>query len=155
MAFILEKKNHIEKFALWEKSNHVPLIVVAPGTTTPNSVCEQPVDLTVLYPTLLELSGLPVDKEADGVSVVPLLQNPKAKWERPAIMTYNRGNHAVRSQRWRYMRYADGSEELYDHESDPNEWSNLADDPDHKEVIAKHRNWLPKKEARPGPDLRK
>jgi arylsulfatase A-like enzyme len=113
------------------------------------------VDLTVLYPTLLELSGLPADKKADGVSVVPLLRNPKAKWERPALMTYHRGNHAVRSQRWRYIRYADGSEELYDHESDPNEWSNLADDPDHKEVIAKHRNWLPKKEASLISDLKK
>jgi arylsulfatase A-like enzyme len=154
-GFHLGEKNHIEKFALWEKSNHVPLIVLAPGTTTPNTVCEQPVDLTVLYPTLLELSGLPADKEADGVSVVPLLRNPKAKWERPALMTYHRGNHAVRSQRWRYIRYADGSEELYDHESDPNEWSNLADDPDHKEVIAKHRNWLPKKEASLISDLKK
>ena len=154
-GFHLGEKNHIEKFALWEKSNHIPLIIVAPGTTTPNTVCEQPVDLTVLYPTLLELSGLPANKEADGVSVVPLLRNPKAKWERPALMTYHRGSHAVRSQRWRYIRYADGSEELYDHESDPNEWSNLADDPDHKEVIAKHRKWLPKKEASPVSDLKK
>jgi arylsulfatase A-like enzyme len=69
-GFHLGEKNHIEKFALWEKSNHIPLIIVAPGTTTPNTVCEQPVDLTVLYPTLLELSGLPADKEADGVSGV-------------------------------------------------------------------------------------
>jgi len=154
-GFHLGEKKHIEKFALWEKSNHVPLIVVAPGTTTPNSVCEQPVDLTVLYPTLLELSGLPADKEADGVSVVPLLQNPKAKWERPAVMTYQRGNHAIRSSRWRYIRYSDGSEELYDHESDTNEWSNLANDPRQKEVMAKHRKWLPKKEASPVPDLKK
>ena len=117
-------------------------------------MCEQPVDLTVLYPTLLELSGLPADKEADGVSVVPLLQNPKAKWERPAIMTYQKGNHAIRSSRWRYIRYSDGSEELYDHESDPNEWNNLANDPQHKKVIANHRKWIPEQEAKTVPDLK-
>jgi arylsulfatase A-like enzyme len=154
-GFHLGEKNHIEKFALWEKSNHIPLIVVAPGTTEPNSVCERPVDLTVLYPTLLELSGLPADKAADGVSVVPLLRNPKAKWERPALMTYQRGNHAVRSDRWRYIQYADGSEELYDHESDPNEWNNLANDPQRKTIIAKHRKWIPEQEAKTVPDLKK
>ncbi|MBO93320.1 MAG: iduronate-2-sulfatase [Opitutales bacterium] len=154
-GFHLGEKDHIEKFALWEKSNHIPFIVVAPGTTQPNTVCEQPIDLTVLYPTLLELCGLPDDKKADGVSVVPLLRNPKAKWERPALMTYQRGNHAVRSQRWRYIRYADGGEELYDHEDDPNEWINLATEAGHEAVMAEHRKWLPKEEAKPVPDLRK
>ena len=154
-GFHLGEKDHIEKFALWEKSNHVPLIVVAPGTTKPNTRCEQPVDLTVLYPTLLELCGLPADREVDGVSVVPLLRNPKAKWDRPAFMTYQRGNHAVRSKRWRYIRYADGSEELYDHDSDPNEWTNLAKDSRHEAVMAKHRKWLPEEETKPVPDLRK
>ena len=154
-GFHLGEKDHLEKFALWEKSNHVPFIVVAPGTTKPNTVCDHPVDLTVLYPTLLELCGLPEDKKVDGVSIVPLLKNPKGKLGRPAIMTYLRGNHAVRSQRWRYIRYADGSEELYDHESDPNEWVNLAKNPDHEEVMEKHRKWLPKKESKPVSDLRK
>ncbi len=154
-GFHLGAKDHIEKFALWEKSNHVPFIVVAPGTTKPNTVSEQPVDLTVLYPTLLELCGLPNDKKDDGVSVVPLLRNPKAKWEQPAVMTYQRGNHAVRSQRWRYIRYTDGSEELYDHESDPNEWTNLATEAGHEAVMAEHRKWLPKQEAKPVPDMRK
>jgi arylsulfatase A-like enzyme len=154
-GFHLGEKDHIEKFALWEKSNHVPFIVVAPGTTQPKTFCDHPVDLTVVYPTLLELCGLPKDEEADGSSIVPLLRNPKAKWERPALMTYQRGNHAVRSTRWRYLRYADGSEELYDHEVDPNEWKNLATDPRHEAVMAKHRKWIPKEEAKPVADLRK
>ena len=154
-GFHLGEKDHIEKFALWEKSNHVPFIVVAPGTTKPNSTCDHPVDLSVLYPTLLELCGLPDDKKADGVSVVPLLRNPRGKWERPALMTYQRGNHAVRSSRWRYIRYADGSEELYDHQSDPDEWVNLATEAGHEAVMAKHRKWLPQEEAKPVPDLRK
>ena len=129
--------------------------MVAPGTTKPGTVCERPVDLSTIYPTLLELCGLPKDEEADGFSVVPLLRNPKAKWDRPALMTYQRGNHAVRSERWRYIRYADGSEELYDHQSDPDEWVNLAKKPGHEAVMAKHRKWLPKQEAQIVPDLRK
>ncbi|MEM7383708.1 MAG: sulfatase-like hydrolase/transferase [Verrucomicrobiota bacterium] len=154
-GFHLGEKDHIEKFALWEKSNHIPFIVVAPGVTEPGSVCGIPVDLSVLYPTLLELSGLPADRQCDGLSIVPLLKDAKSKWERPALMTYGRGNHAVRSQRWRYIRYADGTEELYDHANDPNEWINVAANPERAEVIAAHKKWLPKAEADAVPPLRK
>lgn len=154
-GFHLGEKDHIEKFALWEKSNRIPFIVVAPGVTKPGSRCERPIDLTTLYPTLLELCGLPADAKCDGQSLVPLLRNPKAKWERPALMTYMRGNHAVRSDRWRYIRYVDGSEELYDHNTDPNEWYNLAGQSRYAIVIAAHREWLPMHEAKQVPDLKK
>ncbi|QDS98820.1 sulfatase-like hydrolase/transferase [Adhaeretor mobilis] len=154
-GFHLGEKDHIEKFALWEKTNHIPLIVVAPGVTTPGSRCERPVDLTALYPTLLELSGLPADELCDGKSIVPLLRDPTRKWDQPALMTYLRGNHAVRSNRWRYIRYADGSEELYDHKVDPNEWDNVAGDERFKEVIARLQEWLPKQEAKQAPDMPK
>jgi arylsulfatase A-like enzyme len=134
--------------------------------------------MSALYPTLLELGGLAADEACNGVSIVPLLENPESKWKRPALMTYGRGNHAVRSERWRYIRYADGSEELYDHRDDPNEWTNLANGrattsgraaledqtdaarrdvvalPDYKAIIAAHRKWLPKKEAEAFPDLK-
>jgi arylsulfatase A-like enzyme len=106
-----------------------------------------------VYPTLVELCRLEPKHELDGVSVVPLLMNPRAKWETPAVMTYQRGNHSVRSHRWRYIRYADGSEELYDHDADPNEWNNLADDPKHASVLGDHRKWLPVKNAEQVPDL--
>jgi arylsulfatase A-like enzyme len=146
-GFHLGEKNHLEKFALWEKSNRVPLIVVGPGVTQKGSRCDVPVDLSVLYPTLLELCGLEPDSTCDGVSAVPLLRDPDAAWDRPAVMTYQRGNHAVRSERWRYLRYADGSEELYDHQSDPNEWHNLKGKADYEKVIKQHRQWLPTEEA--------
>ena len=68
-------------------------------------------------------------------------------------MTYLQGNHAVRSDRWRYIRYADGSEELYDHDTDPNEWINLAADERLAQVIASHRKWVPETEAQQVPDL--
>ncbi len=128
-GFHLGEKDHIEKFALWEKTNHIPFIISAPGITSPGSRCEQPVDLTVLYPTLLELSGLKSDSLCDGPSAVPLLRDPNAFWPWPAISTYGKDNHTIRTKRWRYIRYADGSEELYNHDYDPNEWTNLANQP--------------------------
>ncbi len=142
-GFHLGEKDHIEKFALWERANRIPFLVVAPGVTEPGTVCDRPVDLSVLYPTLLELAALPSDDKCDGVSIVPLLKDPGASWDRPAVMTYLKDNHAVRSDRWRYIRYADGTEELYDHRNDPKEWRNLASDPAHTQVIKQHRQWLP------------
>lgn len=152
-GFHLGEKDHIEKFGLWEKTNHVPLIIVAPGMTQPNSRCDRPVDLTSLYPTLLQLCDLPADPNCDGVSLVPLLRNPASDWDCPALMTYRRGNHAVRSDRWRYIRYADGSEELYDHQSDPNEWQNLAGQAKYQTTIETLRHWLPKTDAEQVRDL--
>ena len=110
--------------------------------------------MTALYPTLLELCGLPADGSCDGESIVRLLRDPGAAWERPALMTYLRGNHAVRSKRWRYIRYSDGSEELYDHQSDPHEWNNLAMDGRFRDVIASHQKWLPESDARQVADLK-
>ncbi len=153
-GFHLGEKDHIEKFALWEKSNHIPFIVVAPGVTEPGSRCEKPVDLTALYPTLLELCDLSADDQCDGKSLKPLLENPEAAWELPALMTYGKGNHAVRTERWRYIHYADGTEELYDHAADPHEWDNVAGRPENETVLAAHRQWLPRKEAKPVPDLK-
>ena len=89
------------------------------------------------------MTGLPPKPDNDGESLVPLLKNPNAKREQPAVMTWQRGNHAVRTERWRYIRYYDGSEELYDHTTDPWEWKNLAGDPEYADVIAEHKRWLP------------
>lgn len=153
-GFHLGEKNHIEKFALWEKANHIPFIVVAPGVTEPGTRCDRPVDLSVLYPTLLELGGLEADPACDGQSIVPLLKNPNGHWQRPAVMTYMRGNHAVRTDRWRYIRYADGTEELYDHAVDPHEWDNVAGEKQFKEIIVSHRKWIPEFEAKQVKDLK-
>jgi arylsulfatase A-like enzyme len=143
-GYHLGDKRACVKFTLWEKATHVPFIIVAPGVTQPGSVCERPVSLIDIYPTLIELSQLPPKAELDGQSLVPLLKNPELKWDRPALMTMNRGNHAVRSDRWRYIRYRDGKEELYDHDKDPWEWTNLAENPEYASVIAEHKKWLTK-----------
>jgi len=155
-GFHLGEKDHIEKFALWEKTNHIPLIIAAPGVTKPNSLCHQPIDLTVLYPTLLELCGLKKDLHCDGPSAVPLLRNPEALWPYPAISTYGKGNHSIRTKRWRYIQYNDGSEELYNHDYDPNEWTNLANQPIMVPTLSKLRARIAfGQEAKQVPNLRR
>ena len=83
-----------------------------------------PIGQTIPRGQILGLAGL------DGTSLRPLLATPDRAWDRPAVTTHGAGNHSVRSDRWRYIRYADGGEELYDHATDPHEWTNLAARPD-------------------------
>ncbi len=151
-GYHLGEKGHWEKFALWEKTTRVPLIVAAPGKVRPNTRVETPVSLLDLYPTLLELTGLPPKPGLDGQSLVPLLEDSSR--EGAVAMTYQRGNHAVRSNRWRYIRYADGTEELYDHANDPREVSNLAAVKGHEAVIEELRAHLPTRSAPTVADLR-
>ena len=75
-----------------------------------------------------------------------LLINPSMKWNRPVLSTYGKGNHAVRSGKWRYIEYRDGSSELYDHQNDPNEWYNLSDKEESQEVIKRLKKVIPVKE---------
>ena len=151
-GYHLGEKDHWTKFVLWEKANRVPLVIVAPGVARAGGVSDRPVSLVDLYPTLVELGGLPARPDLDGLSLVPLLRDPAAPRARPALMTEMPGNHAVRTDRWRYIRYADGGEELYDHAADPHEWTNLAGDPRYRDTLAEHRRWLPATEAPLAPD---
>ena len=147
----LGEKLHWRKFALWEEATHAPLIFVAPGVTPVGAKCDRTVSFIDIYPTLIELCGLAPRKELEGVSIMPLLKDPKARWDRPALTTYGRNNHTVRSERWRYIRYRDGSEELYDHSKDPLEWTNLATRPEYTGVKAELAKWLPKTNAPEAP----
>lgn len=140
----LGEKQHLHKFTLWERSTRIPFLVTAQGVTRPGSRATRPVDMTALFPTLNELCSLPAVEGLDGVSIVPLLRDPQAAWDHPAITTHGRGNHAVRTDRWRYIRYADGGgEELYDHEADPHEWTNLAGRLEFANVQAELAKWVP------------
>jgi arylsulfatase A-like enzyme len=145
----LGEKFHWRKFALWEEATRIPLMIVAPGLTTPGSVCHRPVSLLDLFPTLADLCSLPRLPYLEGQSLVPLLSDPSLPWDLPAITTWGLTNHSVRTERWRYIRYSDGSEELYDHDHDPLEWYNLAFGGGQAEVRHTLAAWLPDREDAP------
>lgn len=144
----LGEKQHWRKFALWEETTRTSMAIVAPGVTKPGTTCSAPVDYTNIYPTLCQLTGLPVPEHVKGASLTPLLKDPATKWDGVAVCTHGKGNHAVRDARWRYIRYADGSEELYDHEKDPYEWTNLAGEVGMSDIKAQLGAVLPKEEVK-------
>ena len=150
-----EKK--IAKSALWEQTTRTPLIIHVPEklrdeTWNPSTtVSRRPVSLLDLYPTLIELCGLPANDKIEGRSLAPLVRNPEADWPWPAVITHSPHwvgfNHAIRSERWHYIHYSDGGEELYDTVADPFQWYNLASEPDHAATKKELKPWLPKSNA--------
>ena len=119
-------------------------MIIAPGITKKGGRCSRPVSFIDIYPTLIDICGLSPKAELEGKSLLPLLKNPKASWTRPALTTHGRNNHSLRSERWRYIRYSDGTEELYDHDRDELEWNNLANDPKYSYIIKDFAKWLPR-----------
>lgn len=146
----LGEKGISGKNTLWERSTRVPLIIAGPGVDE-KAKCMRPAELLDLYPTLIELCGLPARDGLEGLSLLPQLRDADAPREQPAITTHGPGNHGVRNERWRYIRYADGSEELYDIAADPREWKNLAGEPKWADVKRDLAAWLPKESAPPAP----
>jgi len=142
-GFHLGEKEHWAKYALWEKTTRTPMMILVPGLEP--GVCSHPVNLMDLYPTLVEMCRLPLPKqELQGRSLRALLEDPESEWPWPALTTYRRNDHAVRTSEWRYIRYNDGSEELYKHPEDYHERNNLADDPQYAELKTKLAEWFPK-----------
>ena len=142
-GFHIGEKNHFSTVALWPEATRTPLIIRAPGISTPNTRSKRPVGLVDLYPTLVELAGLPLRDGLDGRSLAPLVRNPQMEWPYPAIVTHRR-SHAIRTEQHHYIRYEDGSEELYDIAADPESWKNLAFDPKYAGTKDDLRKWLPK-----------
>ena len=144
----LGEKQHWGKWTGWERSTRVPLIVVPAQSQRDDfaprgSRCDIPVSLLDLYPTLLDLCDIDGPDGLEGLSLVPLLRVPTAAADRHAVTVFDRGNVSVRSSRWRYIRYADGSEELYDVASDPNEWRNLVNDRSRFALLESMRKLVP------------
>jgi arylsulfatase A-like enzyme len=138
------------KNTLWEPSTRVPLIFAGPGVAR-GTRCGEPAELLDIFPTLLELCELPARSDLEGHSLVPQLKNSCAAREWPAITTHNQGNHGIRTVDFRYIRYADGSEELYDLKSDPNEWTNVAGNSKYAETKSRLAKWLPRIDRPPVP----
>jgi arylsulfatase A-like enzyme len=141
------EKQHWAKMVLWEESTRAPLLWVAPGVAKPGGVCERTVDFLSIFPTLCDLANLSTPAQCKNPSLRSLLADPASEWNRPALTTMGRGNHTVRDERWRYIRYSDGFEELYDHQADPLEWTNVATKPELAGVKANLAKWLPTENA--------
>ncbi len=133
-GYHLGEKGRWGKQTLWEESTRVPFIIVAPGVTTPGSRTDSAVSLLDIYATLTELAGLETPDHVDGLSLVPLLNDPAREWDEAAITTYGYQTWTVRTNRYRYIVYPDGAEELYDHAVDPDEWVNQAMNPEFAEI---------------------
>lgn len=152
-GYHLGEKNRFAKHSLWERATRAPLIIAGPGIDG-GMICSQPVGMLDLYPTLLELCGLPGNPQNGGHSLAPLLVNPETAWPHAAITTYGYKNHAVKSDRYRYIIYENGEEELYDHEDDRHEWNNRATDPANAEIKERLRRHLPETNAPWSPQAR-
>jgi len=124
-GYRLGEKHTFAKHCLWEEATNAPLIFTGPGIGQ-GRVVPAPVEMLSIYPTLLELCDLPHYERNEGVSLAPILRGQTESVQEFALTTYGWSNHAVRSENFRYIRYQDGSEEFYDHRTDPNEWNNLA-----------------------------
>jgi iduronate 2-sulfatase len=160
------QKDYLFKHSPWEESCRVPFVVRAPGIAKAGGVAEHPVSLIDLFPTLIDLCGIEGDTRKNnqgaslsGHSVRPFLENPRTRtWDGPngalsmiyvgaSKKTYSpeeknrlaNQHWSYRTERWRYIHYNDGAEELYDHESDSREWTNLADSLEHKAIKEKLR----------------
>jgi arylsulfatase A-like enzyme len=141
-GYHLGEKGISGKNTLWERSTRVPLIISGPNIKP--GECKEPAELLDLFPTLIDVCALPPVADLEGHSLQPQITDPTAKRAWPAITSHNQGNHAVRTTRWRFIQYRDGTRELYDMEKDPNEWTNLASDPAYQKVLAEHVALLPK-----------
>lgn len=145
-GYHLGEKNIVTKMTLWEESTRVPLLIAGPGISK-NALSERPVGLIDLYPTLLDLAGIDIPDTLDGRSLKPLLENPQAEWDHPTLTIWGRNNVAVRDERYRYIRYEDGSEELYDRSLDPNEFHNIANNPGFDSLKKHLAAYIPQSQA--------
>jgi len=141
-GFHLGEKERWAKRSIWQDGEGMPLIMAGPGVVK-GQVCDKPVQLLDIYPTLLDLAGGQANPKHEGHSLKPLLENPSAAWPHTARSSFGPENVAIISEQYRYIHYSDGSEELYDRLADPHEWHNLAGNPDMQRVLEQRRKDLP------------
>lgn len=140
-GYHLGEKQRFAKMSLWQHSTRVPLIFSGPRIG--HRVVSDPVGLIDVYPTVTSMLGLPANSENVGRDLTPYLNGDGSLPVQPQLSVFGEGNFAVVDQRYRYIRYADGSEELYDHENDPLEWNNIAMSPEHAAAKARLAQRIP------------
>lgn len=146
-----------QKLSVWEESARVPLVIYDPRAKGNGKPCRRTVELIDLHPTLAALCDLPAPKPLDGASLRPLLEDPESAWTKPAFTQVARGNpkagagkakqfmgRSIRTERYRYTEWDEGRQgvQLYDHQSDPKELRNLAEDQAHAEALKDLRKQL-------------
>jgi len=142
-GFHLGEKSHWQKATLWEEATHCLLMMRVPGLTEAGGVCERFVSLQDVYPTLVELCGLAKQSDVDGRSLLRLLKDPRAPWESTAITALGQRHVSIRTEGFRYIRYGNGEEELYDCGKDPREWRNESANPAYRVVLDELRASVP------------
>jgi uncharacterized sulfatase len=162
-GWLLGEHGQWQKSSLFEESARAPLIIALPKAET-KGVCKRPVEFLDIYPTVADVCGLKAPTTVEGKSLRPLLQNPRAKWDKPAFTQVLRRDlkvpimgYSVRTERWRYNEW-DGDKagaQLYDHDADPHEWNNLAKDPKYSQTISELKALLPKPVPLPAPPAKK
>ena len=146
-GYRLGEKETFAKHGLWETATNAPLIFAAPNLPK-GKIIDAPVEMLSIYPTLLELSGLPAYGRNEGKSLVSMMTNDEGLDNSCALTTYGMNNHAVKTNQYRYIQYEDGTQELYDHSKDPNEWTNIASKPENQEKIEELKKLLPTKNVK-------
>ncbi|CAA6679322.1 MULTISPECIES: sulfatase [unclassified Lentimonas] len=148
-GYHLGEKMNWGKETLWQRTSNVPLIFAGPGIARGASL-ETSASLVDMYPTLLDLCRLPQEDGLDGVSMARDLRYPERAQDRAVMLPGTEPNeYAIMNQKWRYIRYRDGGEELYDVCNDPHEWTNLADSPEYASVKRKMAAEAPSDFAEP------
>jgi arylsulfatase A-like enzyme len=148
----LGEKDHWGKATGWFRSTRVPMMIVPPLSAKPDGFqpgtqCDKPVNLIDLFPTVVAMAGLEPSDGLEGKSLLPLVANPQSDWLDHTVTTFGRGNHAITTTRWRFIQYFDGSAELYDRSTDPNEWNNLIDDPKWSQLVIELSEKVPDEPA--------
>ena len=142
-GYRLGEKGTFAKHALWETATKAPLMFAGPNVPKGKKI-HAPVEMLSIYPTLLELSGLPAYNRNEGISLVSMMQNKENEKDAHAITTFGMNNHTIKMDGYRYIQYEDGTQEFYNHNTDPNEWKNEAANPEYKVQIEKMKTFLPK-----------
>jgi arylsulfatase A-like enzyme len=149
-GYRLGEKSTFAKHALWDAATNAPLLFAAPSLPQ-GKILDEPAEMLSIYPTLLELCGLPAYARNEGKSLVPLMQG-EDDGPHTAITTFGMNNHGVRTERFRYISYEDGGEELYDHDTDPNEFTNLIGKPEYEADVERLKQLLPQQNAKWDPN---
>ncbi len=142
-GYRLGEKHTFAKHCLWEEATNAPLIFAGKGIVN-GKVISSPAEMLSIYPTLIEMCGLQLNEKNEGTSLAPVLQGKKEGVQDYALTTYGWGNHGIRTENFRYIQYNDGSEEFYNHQSDPNEWYNLANNVEITDKKNQLKEFLPK-----------